>query len=135
MKIVISTDQDYVSGHFGRCPVFTLVDIQNGEVVRQETLTNPGHMPGVIPKFLKEKGTDCIIAGGMGARAQGLFQQFGIKTVVGVQGKIDETIVKLLEGTLEPGESLCQPGGGKGYGLDKTECDHPQQDGCEHEGV
>lgn len=133
MKIAISTDDDFVSGHFGRCPSFTLVDIQDGEVLNKEVLPNPGHMPGAIPKFLKEKEAQCIIAGGMGARAQGIFEQFGIKTVVGVQGKIDEVIARLLNGTLEPGESLCKPGGGKGYGIDKTECDHPHADGCEHE--
>jgi len=131
--IAISTDQDYVSAHFGRCPSFTLVNIQNGKVLSQEVLPNPGHMPGAIPKFLKEKNAECIIAGGMGARAEGFFQQFGIRAIVGVQGKIDEVIVNLLDGTLEPGESLCNPGDGKGYGLDKTECDHPDQDVCEHE--
>lgn len=135
MIIAISTDQDYVSGHFGRCPSFTLVDVQDGKVLNQEIVQNPGHMPGAIPQFLKEKDAECIIAGGMGARAEGLFQQFGIKTIVGVQGKIDEVISKLLDGTLEPGESLCKPGGGKGYGLDKTECDHAheEQNACPHE--
>ncbi len=133
MKVAISTDHDCVSEHFGRCPSFTLISIENGQVKSKDILMNPGHLPGNIPKFLKEKGAECIIAGGMGDRAKGFFQEFGIKTIVGVQGKIDEVIIKLLEGTLEFGESLCKPGGGKGYGLDKTECDHPHQDECDHE--
>ncbi len=133
MKIAISTDDDCVSGHFGRCPLFTLVDIENGKVLNQEVLPNPGHLPGAIPKFLNEKNVECIIAGGMGARAEGFFQEFGIKTMVGVQGKIDDVIMKLQEGKLEVGESLCKPGDGKGYGEDKAECDHPHQDVCEHE--
>ncbi|MDO9573995.1 MAG: dinitrogenase iron-molybdenum cofactor, partial [Candidatus Contubernalis sp.] len=70
----------------------------------------------------------CIVAGGMGARAQGLFAEFGIKTIVGVTEKITEVIDKLVKGTLIGGESLCKPGAGKGYGLDKTECDHFNQE-------
>ena len=65
-------------------------------------------------------------------RATGLFNEYGIQTIVGISGRIDEVIEKLKKGTLEGGESLCKPGAGKGYGLDKTECDHPRQDKCEH---
>ncbi len=70
MKIAISTDQGYVSAHFGRCPEFTLVDFENGKIIKRETVPNPGHMPGAIPKFLHEQGAECIIAG-TGARAEG----------------------------------------------------------------
>ncbi len=134
MKIAISTEQNQVSAHFGRCPSFTVVTIQDGKVMTKEVLSNPGHMPGAIPKFLHEKGVGCIIAGGMGARAQGFFQEFGIKTIMGVEGQIDSVINDMLAGTLKGGESLCKPGGGKGYGFDKTVCDHPHEDDCEHEG-
>ena len=34
MRIAISTDGRYVSPHFGRCPSFTLVDIENGKTVK-----------------------------------------------------------------------------------------------------
>lgn len=132
MKIAISTDGDFVSAHFGRCPTFTVVDIKDGKIMNKETVENPGHQPGLIPQFLHQKGVECIVAGGMGMRAVGFFDEIGIKTVVGVSGKIEEVIDKLLKGTLEGGESLCSPGSGKGYGLDKTECSHPEQDKCDH---
>jgi len=67
---------------------------------------------------------ECIIAGGMGSRATGLFADRGIKTVLGVTGNVDNVIEEILKGTLKGGESLCRPGSGKGYGLDKTECEH-----------
>ena len=134
MKVAISTDNDYVSAHFGRCPSFTILDIEDGKVKKQETIANPGHQPGLIPKFLNEEGVQCIITGGMGMRATGFFQEYGIETIVGIQGTISDVIKKLEEGTLEGGESLCKPGGGKGYGLDKTVCDHPSEDVCDHEG-
>jgi predicted Fe-Mo cluster-binding NifX family protein len=63
----------------------------------------------------------------MGARAQGFFEEMGIKTIMGVEGSIDEVIEKLEKGTLEGGESSCTPGAGRGYGVEKTECDHAHE--------
>jgi predicted Fe-Mo cluster-binding NifX family protein len=73
---------------------------------------------------LQERSVECIISCGIGRRAKGFFNELGIQTIVGVSGRIDEVIEKLQKGTWEGGESLCKPGQGKGYGLDKTECDH-----------
>ena len=131
MKVAISTDGDLVSAHFGRCPEFTILDIVDGKVENQERVQNPGHQPGAIPHFLHEKGVGCIICGGMGARAMGFFEELGIKAIVGISGSIGDTIKELIEGTLEGGESLCNPGAGKGYGVEKSECDHPNEKDCE----
>lgn len=128
MKVAISTDGIYVSAHFGRCPEFTIVDFEDGKVSEKEIIKNPGHEPGFIPEFLRKKGVNCIIAGGMGRRAEELFNQSGIERVVGVSGNIDDVIGKIIDGTLEGGESLCKPGAGKGYGLDKTECTHSENE-------
>ena len=64
----------------------------------------------------------------MGMRATGFFEELGVQAIVGISGKIDETIEKLQKGTLEGAESLCKPGLGKGYGIDKTVCDHPNEE-------
>ena len=127
MRVAISTDGDSVSAHFGRCPSYTIVDIEDGEIIKKEVVDNPGHTLGAIPQFLHEKGVECIIAGGMGARAVSFFDEFSIKPIVGVQGRIDEIIEKLIKGELKGGESLCSPGVGKSYGIDKEECDHPDE--------
>jgi len=132
MRVAISTDGEFVSEHFGRCPSFTIVDIKNGKVTKKEVVGNPGHQPGFIPQFLHEKSVKCIVAGGMGMRAIGFFNDFDIKAIVGVSGKVDEVIKKLQKGTLEGSESLCKPGSGKGYGIEKTECDHPDEENCEY---
>jgi len=121
MRIAISTDREFVSAHFGRCPAFTLAEIEENKLVNKEIIANPGHHPGFLPSFLAGKGVEYIICGGMGQRAQGMFAEKQIKPVVGVQGKVDDVIDKLLKGQLKGGESLCQPGRGKGYGIPKTE--------------
>jgi len=107
MKIAISTDNGQVAAHFGRCPEYTIVEIEKGAVTSKEVIPNPGHQPGFLPQFLHEKGVNCIIAGGMGPRAQEMFVERGIQTVVGVSGSVEEVIEKILVGKLEGGESLC----------------------------
>ncbi len=62
-----------------------------------------------------------------GDAAAELFTLMGIKMITGVQGSVDEAIGKLAGGTLSGGESLCTPGAGRGYGVEKTECDHAHE--------
>jgi predicted Fe-Mo cluster-binding NifX family protein len=127
VRVAISTDGKLVSGHFGRCPSFTIVDIDDGRVKSTKVLKNPGHRPGAIPKFLCDKGVDCIVAGGIGTRAKDFFDEAGIRAILGITGRIDDVIRALVSGALKGGESLCKPGAGRGYGLDKGVCDHPHE--------
>ncbi|NVM37592.1 MAG: dinitrogenase iron-molybdenum cofactor [Candidatus Lokiarchaeota archaeon] len=135
MKIAISSDSGNVSGHFGRAPEFTFITIENNEVIGKEVLQNPGHAVGTIPKFINEQGAKCMITGGMGPRAVGFFNQYEIEVIMGVTGNIDDVIERILNGTLEGGESICSPGGGKGYGVEKihTEADDNHEHHHHHE--
>ena len=123
MKIAISTVCNVVSTHFGRCPHFTIVDIVNGKVENKATIENPGHSPGFLPQFFADKGVECIVAGGMGVRAQSSFVQYGIETVLGVTGEVDSVIQRILDGTLEGGGSLCDRALGR-----HEECEHHHED-------
>ncbi|MCL5278161.1 MAG: hypothetical protein M1517_10380 [Deltaproteobacteria bacterium] len=109
IRVAIATDDNFVSPHFGKCQMYTLVDIEDGRIVNKEVVENPGlegHQPGVIPRFLHEKGANFIIAGGMGPRAVNFFNEFGIQTVVGVSGDIDHTLEKFMAGSLQAGRNL-----------------------------
>jgi predicted Fe-Mo cluster-binding NifX family protein len=110
MKIAVSTESGDVSAHFGRCPSYTLVEIEDGKVVQRKEVPNPGHQPGFLPAYLSQMGVNAIIAGGMGPRAQGLFAEKNIRTIIGVQGTVDEVIEKFLRQELEAGPSLCDHG-------------------------
>jgi len=120
MKIAISTESGFVSAHFGRCPAYTLVEIENGRIIQRSEIPNPGHQPGFLPAYLSRMGVNAIIAGGMGPRAQGLFAEKNIQTVIGIQGPIDEVIEKFLRQELEAGQDLCDHG-------------HHQNGACRHE--
>ena len=110
MKIAISTDGGSVSAHFGRCPTYTIIDIADGKVLKREEILNPGHSPGFLPGYLSQRGVEMIVAGGMGPRAQGLFAEKGIQTLIGVQGPVDEVIDLYLQGRLRSGQDLCDHG-------------------------
>ena len=128
MKIAIATEQDRVSEHFGRCAMYTFFNIENNVIIEKTTLNNPGHAPGAIPKFLKDNKVDILITGGIGARAIGFFKQLEIGVIQGVEGLIEDVIKNYLTGVLKIGVSPCNPGAGKGYGIDKEECDHDEKD-------
>lgn len=116
MRIAIASDGERVAEHFGRCPSYTLVDIEDGNAVYREVLDNPGHEPGRIPVFLKEHGAEVIVAGGMGGRAQMLFDQMGIQQILGITGPVDQVVASCIDGSLEGAESLCAHGEGHGDG-------------------
>ncbi len=123
-KIAIAVDENSVSAHFGRCPSFTIIELKNKEVAKQEIIPNPGHRTGFLPEFLAGKDVNVIICGGMGSRAAALFSEKGIKPIVGVTGEIDEVVERYIEGKLKGSDSLCQPGAGKGYGIEKEDHHH-----------
>ena len=121
MKIAISTDSGRVSEHFGRCPEFTVIEIEDNKIKNKKIIKNPGHATGFLPKYFKEQGVSCVIAGGAGFRAQELFEQFRIKLITGIQGEITNVIKEFIEGEIKQGEDFCSPGKGKGYGIKKED--------------
>jgi len=121
MKVAVSTDSGNVAQHFGRCPQFTVAEIEDGKVLKKKVIENPGHTTGSLPRFFKEQGIEIVVAGGAGMKAQQFFEDFGIRLVIGVSGSVDNALQALAEEKLESGKSSCQPGGGKGYGIPKED--------------
>ena len=72
MKIAVAKSGKEVSEHFGHCDGFEIFNVEDGKVINNEFISNPGHKPGFLPKFLSENGSNLIIAGGMGGSAQNL---------------------------------------------------------------
>lgn len=110
MRIAIPVTYGQLSAHFGHCEEFALVEVDpsSKEVRATDHVVPPLHEPGVLPRWLHEQGVDVIIAGGMGQRAQQLFDQNGIKVVVGARCRpVEDTVADYLNGTLEAGENLC----------------------------
>lgn len=88
MRIAIPTEDSYVSEHFGRCPYYAIVDLEGNKIIKFELIENPGYKSGFIPNFLKQKGVEYIICGGIGTKAINFFSELGIKVIMRVTGKI-----------------------------------------------
>jgi len=98
-----------VSPHFGRCPYFTLVDVEGQEVQTVATVANPyypNHEPGEVPAFIHSLGAQVMLAGGMGGRAVAFFQQYGIEPATGAGGTVRESLSRYLGGDLQ-GAAPC----------------------------
>ena len=69
------------SGHFGHCDVFTLVDVEDGEIKEVSTIPNQEHVQGgcMVPvNFLAGHNVNALIVGGIGMRPLMGFRQVGI---------------------------------------------------------
>lgn len=107
MKIAVATENSAVAAHFGHCPEYTLVEVSDGKIIDQKVIPNPGHEPGFLPGYLARQGVTCIIAGGMGGRAQNLFAEEKIETFVGISGPVKQVVEDYLKGNLKSGVSMC----------------------------
>lgn len=98
-----------MSMHFGRCPYYTLVDVEGEEIKNVEVVANPyfnNHTPGVVPQFINAQNAVVMIAGGMGPRAIDMFHGFGIEVATGVAGQVDKVLKAYLQGNVS-GISAC----------------------------
>jgi predicted Fe-Mo cluster-binding NifX family protein len=110
MKIAIPTTNGLLSMHFGHCEQFTFYDIDadNKTILQTGILDAPPHQPGLLPAWLHEQGVDCVIAGGIGMKAQQLFQQAGVDVIPGAPPIAPEEIVQqYLQNTLQCGTNAC----------------------------
>jgi len=109
MKFAVPTHGGKLCAHFGHCEAFALIDIDgNNTIISEAYVTPPPHEPGLLPPWIAQQGVNCVIAGGMGARAQQLFAENGVKVVTGAQGEYPKEIIEnYLKGTLTTGANTC----------------------------
>ncbi|OGV35976.1 MAG: chromosome partitioning protein ParA [Lentisphaerae bacterium GWF2_45_14] len=110
MKIAIPTAAKKLCMHFGHCEEFALIDVDSTakKILKTEYVVPPPHEPGLLPKWLHEKGANVIVAGGMGQRAQNLFAENNIIVVTGAIGEAPEDIaLAYLNKTLQTGSNTC----------------------------
>ncbi|MDD4951295.1 MAG: iron-sulfur cluster carrier protein MrpORP [Desulfovibrionaceae bacterium] len=96
--------------HFGHCEKFAILDVDAGskKIISARLETPPPHEPGVLPKWIAEQGVNLVLAGGMGARAQSLFTEQGVRVIVGAPSDDpDKVVEQYLAGDLVTGENIC----------------------------
>ncbi|MBE0479989.1 MAG: NifB/NifX family molybdenum-iron cluster-binding protein [Dehalococcoidia bacterium] len=110
MRYAIPVSGNMVSPHFGHCEHFALIDVdeQTRSILKKELLPTPGHQPGLLPEWLAQQGVSFVIAGGMGSRAQDLFQQNRIGVITGVlESDPEKAVLNHLNGQLAIGGNIC----------------------------
>lgn len=108
MKFAIPLADGKLTAHFGHCKEFALIDVEENIIKKKEMLVPPAHEPGVLPRWLHEQGVNVIIAGGMGNKAQVLFNEQNIQVVTGAQPlEPEELINSYLDKSLTTGNNLC----------------------------
>lgn len=108
MRVAISVEtknglDSAIAQHFGRCPYFAIIDLEEREVKDIQVIDNPfygNHQPGEVPAFINQQKANVMLSGGMGGRAIQFFQQYGIKAATGATGTVRQTLEQYLGGTL-----------------------------------
>ncbi len=107
MKIAVAAMGTAVAGHFGHCENFIFFDTQDGKILSEQSVPNPGHRPGFLPNFLADHGAQVVIAGGMGGGAVDIFNERGVQVIVGAQGDARAAVQAFLAGELVSTGSVC----------------------------
>ncbi len=110
MKIAVPMADGKLCMHFGHCEQFAIFDVdkETKSIKGRDSLTPPPHEPGLLPKWLSERGISFVIAGGMGARAVTLFKERGVDVITGAPSGDPEGVVKqFLAGSLVTGTNTC----------------------------
>ena len=110
MRFAIPLAEGKLAIHFGHCASFALIDadLTAQTLLKREDVEAPPHQPGLLPPWLADRGVNVIIAGGMGQRAQQLFNDQGVTVTVGAPVDLPEQLVlSYMAGTLPKGVNAC----------------------------
>lgn len=115
MKIAVACLGENVSEHFGHCEHFRFYTLENGKIIKEEAVLNPGHGHGSLPNFIVENGAGVVISGGMGNGALSGLQARNIEVVLGGKGKAEFAVNEYINGRLKSVDSACCNHGHDGH--------------------
>ncbi|WP_366922263.1 NifB/NifX family molybdenum-iron cluster-binding protein [Metallumcola ferriviriculae] len=104
------------SAHFGHCDVFTMVDIEDGEIKDVSVLPNSDHEHGgcLAPvKALLLNGVRAMVVGGMGPNPLAGFQAAGISVYLGSGDTVKDAVQAFVDNSAPrmDNNSTCGCGG------------------------
>lgn len=106
------------AGHFGHCDVFTLIDVEDGQIKEVSILANKEHVQGgcMVPvQLLAENKVQQLVVGGIGMRPLMGFKQVGIDVFYdGERREIRPVVEDMIKGSLSMigDDQVCGGGGG-----------------------
>jgi len=118
MKIAVTYENGDVFQHFGHTEQFKLYQVEGDKIISSEVIGTEGEGHSSLAGFLKRKGIDVLICGGMGGGAKMALAAQGIEFYPGVSGNADMAVEAFLRKELQ-------------YNAN-TECNHHHESG-EHQ--
>lgn len=113
MRIAVPFDNGQIFQHFGKSECFKIYDTTSVFVLGSEVVETAGmaHAHGSLAEFLKEKGVQIIICGGIGEGAITALTEAGIQVLTGAQGEADEIVKACLKNEIKLNtQSTCGHG-------------------------
>ena len=121
--------QSPISPHFGRCPFYIFIDLdEENQIQKVSAIVNEHakkHDPGQLPAYIRDQGVNVMISGGMGGRAVNFFHQFEVNVATGASGTVQQSLENYLNGSLQ-GDAPCAESIEHGHG-DEDDHDHSHQ--------
>lgn len=108
-RIAVPTRDGLVNPHFGSCKGFTLFDVRDGSIVKEEFFAAPdgAGCKSAAASTLAKAGVRVMLAGGMGEGALRVMASFGITPVRGVSGPVRAAAEAWAAGHLSDSGEVC----------------------------
>lgn len=100
VKLAIATEGKCVSKHFGKCEMFTIYEIIEGQVISKDVLDTSQHLQGELVPYLKSQGVNVILTGSMGSGAKDKVDQLKLLAYSDIEGELEQVVVDYLSGKL-----------------------------------
>ena len=100
MLLAVTYENGQVFQHFGHTEKFKLYHVEDGKIVSAEIADTNGSGHGALAGFLKERGVEVLICGGIGGGARNALAEAGIQLYPGASGEADAQAEAFLSGSL-----------------------------------
>jgi len=100
MIIAVTYEEGMVFQHFGHTQQFKVYEVSDGAVASAELIDAGESGHEALAEFLKGRGVDVLICGGIGGGAQAALTEQGIELCAGAAGNADKAVAAYLRGEL-----------------------------------
>lgn len=118
MKAAVTTENQEVYQHFGKCQTFTIALIEEGQIKSKSLLNASGSGHAALAGLLQQNGVDTLVCGGIGQGAIDALKAAGIEVIRGCQGRVSMILEMLAAGSLKDNPAQV--------------CDHHDHECCDH---
>lgn len=118
MKAAVTTENQEVYQHFGKCQTFTIAIIEEGQIKSKSLLDAKDSGHAALAGLLQQNDVDTLVCGGIGQGAINALAAAGINVIRGCQGRVSLILEMLASGSLKDDPTHS--------------CNHHDHECCDH---